>query len=377
MRDNRNEAAAMAKGSVSPPEARTFDDEKTGARVRQVTDQPCIHHHPFYYIPAYDDAMERLIFVSHRTGRPELFAELQDTGQLVQLTEREGIAEWSIHPAHGAPYVYFIAGTGAWRVNADSLQEEQLVDFGSAEMREKGMVGAAMGTTTLSRDDRWWAVPVKTGDVSRFYVIDTQTGGHTVILERDTVGHPQFHPDDSTLLRYAGPYHERIWVIDRDGGGNRLVYRRDEARKEWIVHETWRPGTREILTTNWPHGVIAIDVDTGAVRPVTAFPAWHPMVNRAGTLMVADTTFPDTGLHVFDLEGGEPAALCESCSSNQGTHWDTDHCPYDDGPVDVYAPQHTHPHSAFSPDGTRVVFASDRTGAAQVYVVELPEDLHR
>jgi len=73
----------MAKGTLYPAESREFCDEQTGARMRQVTDHPSIHHHPFFYIPAYDDAMERLIFVSHRTGRPEIFAELRDSGKLL------------------------------------------------------------------------------------------------------------------------------------------------------------------------------------------------------------------------------------------------------------------------------------------------------
>ena len=41
-------------------------------------------------------------------------------------------------------------------------------------MREKGMVGAAMGTTALSASGQWWAVPVKAGPVTRFVLIDTQ-----------------------------------------------------------------------------------------------------------------------------------------------------------------------------------------------------------
>ena len=80
-------------------------------------------------------------------------------------------------------------------------------------MREKGMVGAAMGTTTVSRDDKWWAVPVKVGDTARLTIIDTTTGRTETILERDSIGHPQFHPDDSSLLRYAGPFYERMWII--------------------------------------------------------------------------------------------------------------------------------------------------------------------
>jgi oligogalacturonide lyase len=261
------------------------------------------------------------------------------------------------------------------------LKEECLVSFGDVAMREAGMVGAAMGTTTLSRDDQWWAVPVKAGKVSRLVIINTQTGKHEVILERDTIGHPQFHPDDPTLLRYAGPYHSRIWVIQRDGSGNRLVYQRKD--REWIVHEVWRPGSREILTANWPHGVIGLNVDNRTLWEVCDFNAWHPMINRAGDLMVADTNFPDIGLQLFDPRDGvgAPRLLCETKSSNVGAHWNTDHCPYDDedyqqGKWKVYAPQHTHPHPSFRPDGHAVVFTSDRTGHSQIYEVECPPRGH-
>ena len=66
---------AGGKGSVHQPESRSFVDPATGAAVRQVTSHPSIHHHPFYYLPAYDDAMQWLVFVSHRTGVPQIFAE--------------------------------------------------------------------------------------------------------------------------------------------------------------------------------------------------------------------------------------------------------------------------------------------------------------
>ena len=98
------------------------------------------------------------------------------------------------------------------------------------------------------------------------------------------------------------------------------------------------------------------------------------MINRRGDRMVTDTRDPDNGLQLFNLNGEdyEPQALCSTHLSNAGDHWSTDHCPYDDGPVKVYAPQHTHPHPNFSPDGKRVVFTSDRSGYAQLYEVDLP-----
>jgi len=349
-------------------------DNASGRRIRQVTSHPSIHHHPFYYIPAFDDAMRRLIFISHRTGRPEIFAELRADGRLLQVTEHPGLAEWSLHPSHDGRYVYFTDASGAWRVELETLREECLVEFAGAEMREKGMVGAAMGTTTLSRDDAWWAIPVKVGGISRFVVVDTRTAQSRVILERDTIGHPQFHPDDPTLLRYAGPYDRRIWVINRDGTGNHLAYRRNDAAREWIVHETWLPGSRRILAVNWPHALVVIDPETNRIEELARFNAWHPMVNRSGTRVVTDTNFPDTGLWLFDLGGPKPrpAPLCASLATNQGAHWNTDHCPYDDGPMQVYAPQHTHPHPCFAPDDSVVLFTSDRTGHAQLY--ECPLD---
>ncbi|MFZ4397214.1 MAG: TolB family protein [Kiritimatiellia bacterium] len=379
-------------------EARQFMDPRSGVRVRQVTSHPSLHHHPFYYLPAYDDAMTRLFFVSHRTGRPEIWCEIRATGELQQLTDQPDLGEWSVHPSHDGRFVYYTAGSVACRVSCDDGTTERVADFGALAGREAGMVGAAMGTTTLSHDDRYWAVPVKIGAGFRFIVIDTSSGAQQTILEAPTIGHPEFYPSDNTLLRYAGSYKQRIWVINRDGTGNRLVYDRRPLGKpnqyEWIVHETWNPGrtrrtgspltpdtrhlTPEIITANWPRGCIGIDIDTGAVRPVCAFNAWHPSINRQGTLMCTDTVFPDIGLQLFNPRDGvgEPRTLCFPEATNEGRHWNTDHCPYDDedyqqGKWKVYAPQHTHPHPAFSPDGRFVVYTSDRTGHSQVFEVEL------
>src|SRR5262245_57586984 len=119
----------MAAGTIYPSESRAFFDDRTGAKLRQVTSHASIHHHPFYYLPCYDNAMRRLIFVSHRTGRPEVYAELQDDRRLLQLTEHEGLAEWSIHPSHDGRFVYFTDNLGGWRVDCGTCKEERLFDF--------------------------------------------------------------------------------------------------------------------------------------------------------------------------------------------------------------------------------------------------------
>jgi oligogalacturonide lyase len=357
----------VSKGSVYPSETRWLTDAATGRRIRQVTDHPSIHHHPFFFVPPWDDAMRRLIFVSHRTGKPQLFAEVDN--RIVQLTQREDLSEWSFHPSHDGRFVVFVAGTQAARLDLETLKEDVLAEFGNVEMREKGMVGAAMGTTTLSRDDRWWAIPVRTGKATRFFVVDTLSGNADVILERDTIGHPQFCPDDPTLIFYAGPLTDRLWLVNRDGTGNRRLWQREHAL-QWITHESWIRGRRELAFVDWPHGMRAVQVDTGELRWITRFPAWHAHPDASGRWFVCDTNFPDIGLHRFDAGEDRAQKLCEPRSSSVGAHW-AGPFPYNDGPRKVYAPQHTHPHPRPSPDGRRVLYTSDAGGHAQLYEVML------
>jgi oligogalacturonide lyase len=238
-------------------------------------------------------------------------------------------------------------------------------------MREKGMVGAAMGTTALSADGRWWAIPVKVGKISRFFLIDTRTGASRVILERDTIGHPQFCPDDDSLILYAGPLTDRVWTVRRDGSGNRRVYQR-ESPTQWVTHEVWLPGKRAIAFVDWPRGLRLIDPQSGEATWLNRFPAWHAAPDVTGKRFVCDTNFPDRGLHVIPLDEGAPELLCASEATSEGKHWGGPF-PYKDGPVAVEARQHTHPHPRFSPDSARVVFTSERSGHAQIYEVELME----
>jgi oligogalacturonide lyase len=358
------------KGWLWPDESTRYADPVTGHPIRRITSHPSIHHHPFFFVPCFDRNMKRLILVSHRTGRAQLFAENQTRSGLIQLTDRADLAEWSIHPSHDGKAVFFTAGTAAWRLDLESLEEVQLAEFGNVAMRERGMVGAAMGTTALSHDDRWWAVPVRAGSVTHFHRIDTARGGSEVFLERDTIGHPQFHPDDSSLLFFAGPLTNRIWCTTLDGTRVWNPYPRTDPL-QWITHEMWIPGTRELAFVDWPRGMRAVNVETGASRWLTRFPAWHASIDASGRRAVCDTTFPDRGVHLIDLATGAATPLFTPASSNAGSHWG-EPFPYNNGPVEVYAPQHTHPHPRFSPDGQRVIFTSDASGHAQLYECVLP-----
>jgi len=73
----------VSKGQHYPAENRETTDAASGRRIRQITSHPSIHHHPFFFVRAYDAAMKRLIFVSYRTGKPQIFFENRASGELV------------------------------------------------------------------------------------------------------------------------------------------------------------------------------------------------------------------------------------------------------------------------------------------------------
>lgn len=363
----------MTAGACFPAESRWSKDTQSGLPIRQITSHESIHHHPFFFVPAYDRDMRRLFFISWRTGLPQVFFEDRASGQLVQVTDKSNLAEWSLIPSSDGKYIYYTAGAGAYRADVETFREEQLADFGTAEMREKGMIGAAMGTTALSASGRWWAIPVKNRAITRFVLIDTFNGSSSVILERDTIGHPQFCPDDDDLILYAGPLTDRVWVTDRSGAKNRRLYERENTL-QWVTHEIWVPGTRSVSFVDWPRGTRLIDSAAGNASWITRFPAWHAAPDDHGSEFVCDSNFPDQGIHVFGLENGESQArfICNSNASSEGAHW-AGAFPYNEGPVNVQARQHTHPHPRFSPDKKMILFTSDKSGFSQIYEVMLDD----
>lgn len=350
------------------PESRIVRQEN-GVTIRQVTDHPSIHHHPFFFVDAWDASMSFLVLLSHRTGRPQIYIEPGAGAALEQLTDEPALAEWSVIPSKDGRWIYYVAGQEGKRVSPCDGTVETLVHFDSAEMREAGMVGAAMGTTALSASGRYWAVPVKAGKISQFWMIDTETQSSEVFLDAPTIGHPQFCPDDENLILYAGPMTDRVWVTDRVGNARR-IHTRDHDM-QWITHEIWRPGHRTVLFVDWPNGMGEIDPDTCDVTPMTDFPVWHGAPDATGSKLICDTNFSDRGLHVLDLFGvAEPRFLTRPQATSQGAHW-AHPFPYKNGPVKVHAPQHTHPHPRFSPDGTQAVYTSDASGHAQVFVLTM------
>jgi oligogalacturonide lyase len=140
-----------------------------------------------------------------------------------------------------------------------------------------------------------------------------------------------------------------------------------------VDHQTLNPARpREIITVCWP--TVASALTRRRRPPRVLVQRLAPAIN-AGHHDVRRHHLPRRGLQLFDPRDGVGAPHPSSWRRNQGPPLNTDHCPTtwtNSRAVAVYAPQHTHPHPAFSPDGRYVVYTSDRTGHSQVYEVALP-----
>lgn len=355
---------------ILPPEDRQLEPG-----LCQLTTHPSINHHPFFLSPAQDGAMSYIAVVSNRTGTNQLYLCRTQDHALIRISEVEEVDEWTVHPSHDGKYIYYLADGQAIRTECATGESEVLLREEEAAAL-CGVVGKAyfpLGlTTALSRNDRYWAIHVVVGDIWYVLIYDSRDRIWRNEYHAGIVSHMQFCPDDDSYLFCAGPLKDRVWVLDRRSGKAHRVYTRNAEKKQWITHESWIPGTKELSLVDWPHGVLAVHCETGEVRRIADFNAWHAICNDQGTMMAADTNFPDVGIRLFDPRNTSCRyeTLCYPGASCKGDHWNGPF-PYDNGPIKVNAPQYTHPHPRFSPDGNSIIYTSDCTGFAQVYQIQL------
>ena len=66
-------------------------DAVTGTVIWQMTDAPAVSHHFHFTNPSLTPNGRFLLFVSYRTGRPNLFAAEVESGEIAQLTDVEDL----------------------------------------------------------------------------------------------------------------------------------------------------------------------------------------------------------------------------------------------------------------------------------------------
>lgn len=412
------------KGARLPSEHRVAVDEETGTVVHQMTVAPAVSHH-LYFLTRSITAGGRMVFASYRSGTAQLYVTEFPKGEMVQLTDGDPVHGFSAHLSGDDRRLLFVRNTPAaaevWTLDLETLAETPLASF----------PGGQLGELALSRGGRFVVSALKQDGQYHLALLELADGGAGLAGEPalihsrpGTIIHAQFSPGESSgasaehdrgndhgpeatrstvppespdgprgdlLIEFAGDPAPRMHVIRGDGSGLRCLY--EHGNDEFVVHECFL--TPETLAfVHWPFALRTLDIPTGAVRDVARFNAWHIAPDRAGRRILCDTAHPDTGLQIVDVATGARQRVCASGASNGGSQWRTSRyalaedfaaaarqgagdrgaaLSWMEMKVDtVYGPQWTHPHPSWSPDERHVVFTSDRSGTAQVYIAEVP-----
>lgn len=363
-----------ARPTEGASERTEFRDPRTGARVIQLTQQPCINHPLYYLVNSFTPDSRGLVFASNRAGRYDLYLADVADGALRRLTDLPGVAPFSGNVVGSD--VYFTTSAG---------QVHRLDLFEGSDRVVAERAGCGLGEVTINATGELGCTLVTRGGRAGLLVFRTDGSASHVILDGvRALYHPQFHPVDPGQLIYsADPPDPRLWTVRVDGREDRCFFR--NRPDEWFVHETFLGRTDRVAVVCWHRGIREVDLRSGAIRPIRDFSAWHISSNADGSRLVCDTHLPDLGLCLVNTATGEVQPLCLSRATNQGRQWPEPRPLSADGEApgwatmteqvsaeSAYGPQWSHPHPSFSPDDRWVSFTSDHTGTPQVYVVEVP-----
>lgn len=374
--------STRSKGATYPSELKQFRDAQTETPIWQMTVDSSINHNLYFLTSSFTPDQRSLIFTSYRSGRANFYQVGFPDGKIRQLTDEEDVHGYSGIISGEGTMLFYTAGDSVKSIVIETLEESVLARFD----------GGGLGECSLSCDGRWLVTAMKRDDKSHITITATdKSGGQTIFTsENQTIIHPQFHPEIPDLIAYSGDPAPRMWTIKSDGSGNRLLYQHDN--NEFLVHETFLGQQKELIVSHWYHALRRISLRTLEMKTIADFNAWHICSNRAGTKVLCDTVHPDIGLRLVDVGTGKHQAICYPQSSSGGSQWKKDRyavaedwakaaqsedrskaLSWMEMKVDtVYGPQWTHPHPSFSPDEEMVVYTSDISGSAQLYVAAIP-----
>ncbi len=235
------------------------------------------------------------------------------------------------------------------------------------------------GTPAVSSDERWFASNKHLHDnVLGLYRVDLKASRWEFFHEEKDIynTHLQFEPSEGRDLlvqqnrglvidaqgrwvKLAGDEGGQLYVVDIDGKNQRFLPLGPPHTGHVDGHQCWIGRTKRVLAAvenSLVQGGQAI-VRPGDAKAQIIMPGLtcvHVSASSDGRFMVGNQGGPERYVYFGSLETGKFVHLCESPCSRSGGHetWDE---PY------------------MTPGNRHVIFNSERTGHAELYVAAIPE----
>lgn len=387
-------------------------DEMTGVEVVRLTDNKGIYDRPYFTTPQFSQDGKYTLFVSDFTGTSkiknpnapaigkvgfgELFLLELENGIALQVTQGE-----AIKMGHGAHAMMAPNGKKAYYYSNKYLKE---VDLKTLESRELMWIPFSYNFHSLSmtNDCRYLAFSLveevtlvtakfanplseaAPGARERFFkepsslVIryDLQENFAEVVFGgHHRITHTSLKPDDGNLMLFChdGPWHlvQRMWTarVSTDEIRPLII---QQHNLEGVVHEFFTPNGRIGAQYSYRYkpdmpffmfADIFVDFD-GSNEERFYYPYLRPghvSVNNNGTLGVGDRAMLSA-----DMRNSE--RFVSLIDYNRETHKAEVSllCAHD-----TSGKKSAHVHPVFTPDGSHIIYSSDKEGALNIYMVEV------
>jgi oligogalacturonide lyase len=363
------------------PERKSYVDSVSGVEVTQLTDYKGHSHHFYFTNPGWYAEGRKLLFSSDRNNRTNLFGIDLTTGEIDRLTDLDPVPlpreveflRASKNPTRDEAYFWHDLNLMAvdltsrstrtlfnlepgWCVSMTNCSSDgRSVYFGSwKDLSDRIPTDLMRGYVGFR--ETWEARPP-----SRIVRVEVDSGAAQVVFEEDYwIGHVNTSPTQPDILTFCheGPWDQvdnRIWGLN---AGTGTVWKiRPTAEGEVVGHEYWFADGIHIGY----HGHTAEGKPMlGRIRYDNTMPREHDFIGQTGHIFSLDDKLivgDGSGvIRVWKKEGdgySQPRVLCRHDSAMRI--------------------QQTHPHPRISPDGSYVVFSSDRSGYCNVYMVPVVE----
>jgi len=348
-------------GTQLPCEKATHVDSVTGAEVTMLTTSPARDDKIYQTHPNWTADQKHIVFLSDRTGSRQYFAVSTQTGVITQLTDDSGPGNACL--SRSSNRMFYTSGREIWDLDIDAARRHGTTASNSPYRRKVADLPEnteLSGTLTVDSDGKTMYLGVQRGDTWALLALDTERGKFRTIRDVEfRVGHCQAHPRICGLIMYCwetgGDSEQRMWVVRADGSENGPFYR--ETYGEWVTHEVWW-GADKALFTLWPkdeemlrepHGIAYVALGDRSLHVLNQKKYWHVGGDPTGERAVGDTF--DGQLFLVDARTGEARLLTQGHRPKGAT---------------------VHPHPSFSPDGSSVLFCSEKNGNWDLCLVRVP-----
>ncbi len=356
-----------------------LNDRRTGREIWKITPDGAGYLADYMYKINFTPDEKYLDLQSNRGGGWQTYRYTLASGELVQLTDSPvdpdatAPGKAALRCANINPVTYelfYIQGTAIHAVHLESLEDRVIVNC-----RDMAGFRKLNGSLHFSHDGRFLVVAYDTvQEKVGILRVDCRSGAAETVYVRpeNSMQHLQYVHSGYDLLSFsAAPDYQQEW--DAPPQKRARTYLLDLTvgeEKPLLVmpppctatHEYWGPTgdriyyhkkTRPTWTPTW---LCVLDRHTMQEREIfrtDEFKLGHSFVDKDETFIVTDVQNPnDNPLIKVDIATGKPEILC-----------------WPDSTLTDSKLGHVHP--SISPQGSYVLYTTDKSGESQVYLVPL------